>query len=131
MLRLTGQAGVSGVGWGESREETLREVERLGGGRGSGGAGDWGWGQRARRDEMLLWSSSVFFIINCTTTTPHRNGLPFWKTVKQPGSVVYSLGHRVYDIRRVLTTHKQEGGRLGIHLSLLGAAEVSPRQSPA
>ena len=36
----------------------------------------------------------------------------------------------VCDIRRLPTTHKQEGGRLGIHLSLLGAVEVSPRLSP-
>ena len=41
-----------------------------------------------------------------------------------PGSVVYSLGNRVWDIRRVPTTHKQEGDRLGSHLSLSPGSKI-------
>ena len=71
-------------------------------------------GLACHRAGVLIASASFFDSIRvCTPRNIQVEGPRF-------GSVVYSLGNRVYDIRRVPTTHKQEGGRLGIHLSLPG-----------
>ena len=55
---------------------------------------------------------------------------------QSPGPIGHRSRHKVFQVAIELTrqpsfaTHKQEGGRLGIHLSLLGAAVPAACQMP-